>query len=82
MATGISVKIAKQHLDGWLEAEAAVRSGQSYQIGTRSLTRANLDDILKAIDYWSDKLTEAQAEESATGNGGRSRVYRVVPRDL
>lgn len=82
MATGISVKIAQQHLDGWLEAEAAIMKGQSYQMGTRSLTRADLSDVLKAIDYWSDKLTEAQAAEDTSGNGGRNRVYRVVPRDL
>jgi len=80
MATHISVKEAKQHLSGWLEAEQKVMTGQSYQMGTRSLTRADLADIQKAIDYWDDKVTEAEAAES--GTSGRNRVYRVVPRDL
>jgi len=83
MASGISVKMAKAHLDLWYTAEEKVMAGQSYQIGTRSLTRADLSDILKAIDYWSDKLAEAeQAEAAASMGGGRNRVYRVVPRDL
>lgn len=82
MATGITVKIAKEHLHLWLEAEAAIATAQSYQIGTRLLTRADLDDVRAEIEYWSDKLAEAEAAEDTSGNGGRNRVYRIVPRDL
>ena len=63
----------------WLEAEAAVATGQAYQIGTRSLTRADLEDIRDEIEYWAEKLAEAEAEESS---GGRNRVYHFVPRDM
>ena len=34
---GITKEEAKKHLDIWLEAEAQIATGQSYQIGTRQL---------------------------------------------
>lgn len=37
-------------LKAYYEAEQAVLSGQSYTIGNRTLTRANLSEIRKAID--------------------------------
>lgn len=80
MATGITVKTAQQHLDLWLEAEEKIATAQSYQMGTRLLTRADLKQVRAEIEYWSEKLAEAQAEES--GSGGRNRVYYVVPHDL
>ncbi len=43
---------AKEFLALWLQAQAAVASGQSYKIGTRSLERANLSEILGMIRYW------------------------------
>ncbi len=42
--------IQHTRLQMYLEAERAVLSGQSYQIGNRQLTRANLSEIRKAID--------------------------------
>ena len=39
---GITLKIAKKHLNAWLEAELEVTTNQSYTIGSRSLTRADL----------------------------------------
>ncbi len=38
----------------YVEAEQAVLSGQSYTIGNRQLTRANLSEIRKAIDNLLD----------------------------
>ena len=43
-------KIQHVRLRMYLDAERAVLSGQSYQIGNRQLTRANLSEIRKAID--------------------------------
>lgn len=40
----------KQRLKAYYEAEQAVLSGQSYTIGNRTLTRANLSEIRRAID--------------------------------
>lgn len=53
--TGITLEIAEKHLDAWLEAELAVTTNQSYTIGSRTLTRANLSKIRKQIEYWQEK---------------------------
>ncbi len=76
---GITLETAQKHLDAWLEAELTVTMGQSYTIGSRVLTRANLTEIRNAIDYWNKK---AIALDNAKKAGGRNRVRRVVPRDL
>lgn len=76
---GITLKTAQKHLDAWLKAELTVTTGQSYTLGSRTLTRANLTEIRNMIDYWNKKV---QNLESLQSNGGRNRVRRVVPRDL
>ena len=48
---GISMETAQKHLDAWLDAEIAVTNGQSYTIGTRTLTRASLSEIRNQIQY-------------------------------
>lgn len=75
----IDVETAKRHLDMWLEAESEVAINQSYTVGGKTFTRANLSEIRKQIEYWSNKVAAAQ---NAAKKGGRNRVYRVVPRDL
>lgn len=79
MANGISLEIAKKHLDAWLTAELEVTTHQSYTIGSRSLTKANLSEIRKQIEYWNDQVARLENIEK---RGGRSRVFRAVPRDL
>ena len=79
MANGISLEIEKKHLDAWLTAELEVTTHQSYTIGSRSLTKANLSEIRKQIEYWSDQVARLENIEK---RGGRNRVYRAVPRDL
>lgn len=76
---GITLETAKRHLDTWLEAELAVTNAQSYTIGSRTMTKANLSEIRKMIDYWNGKVV---ALENVQKNGGRNRAYRAVPRDL
>lgn len=76
---GITLETAKKHLEAWLEAEMTVTTGQSYTIGSRTLTRANLTEIRNAIDYWNGKVNQM---ENVERTGGRNRVRRVVPRDL
>ena len=63
----------------WLAAEEAVATGQSYQIGNRMLTRADLKQIREQMEYWAGKLAQAEAEEKS---GGRNRAYRAVIRDV
>ena len=72
----ITLQTAKRHLDAWLEAELACTTNQSYTIGSRTLTRADLAEIRETIKYWSGMVTKLEQ------NGGRNAVKRVVPRDL
>ena len=76
---GITLETAQKHLDAWLEAEMQVTNAQSYTIGSRTLTKANLTEIRNAIEYWQQKVTIL---ENLKKNNGRSRVKRFVPLDL
>lgn len=73
-----SKKLCEQKLNTWLAAEEAIATGQSYQIGTRMLTRANLKQVREQMEYWAGKLAEAEAEEK---RGGRNRIFRFIPLD-
>jgi hypothetical protein len=75
---GITLETAQRHLDTWLEAEATIATGQAYTIGSRSLTRANLADVRKQIDYWQAKVVALTNTEKGKG---RNRVYRAMPMD-
>ena len=59
---GITLETAQRMLDVWVAAEESVSHGQSYQIGNRSLTKADLTQIGKRIEYWSNKVTFQAAE--------------------
>ena len=74
--SGVTLERAKQMLDRWLEAELAVTTGQSYKIGTRSLTRADMKAIRAAQQFWQNEI-----EKIESGRRG-ARVMRAVPRDL
>lgn len=72
-------EFCRKRLEMWLDAEAAITTGQRYQIDDRSLTRADLYDVRKQIESWEWKLAAAEAEEQ---HGGRNRVFRAVIRDV
>lgn len=72
-------EFCRRKLQIWLAAEEAIATGQRYQIEDRSLTRADLYDVRKEIEFWEGKLATAETEERY---GGRNRVFRFVPRDL
>lgn len=74
-----SKELCNQKLKTWLDAEEAIATGQSYQIGNRTLTRADLKQVREQMEYWAGKLAQAEAEEK---NGGRNRAYRAVIRDV
>ena len=76
---GITLQEAQKHLTLWLEAESEIATSQSYTIGTRTLTRANLKEVREQIKFWQNKVAEL---ENLARNKGRNRVYRAVPRDL
>ena len=53
---GITLAQAESKLTTWLDAEDAVANSQSYGIGSRTLTRANLKEIRETIEYWEKKV--------------------------
>lgn len=70
----------KQRLEMYYQAEEAILGGaQSYSLGTRSLTRANLADIRNMIDKLEKELSELEAK--ASGKSPR-KAFAVVPRDF
>jgi hypothetical protein len=73
------LEIARKHLEAWLSAELEVTTHQSYTIGSRSLTKADLSEIGERIKYWTNEVSRL---ENIEARGGRNRVFRVVPRDL
>ena len=73
------LEIARHHLNAWLEAELELTTHQSYKIGSRSLTKADLGQIRKQIEFWQNQVAKL---ENAEKRGGRNRVIRAVPRDL
>lgn len=79
MAENERLSKAKERLKAYYRAELAVLSGQNYKIGTKSLTRANLAEIRKAIKELENLCSELEFKEKS---GGRRRAYRITPRDL
>lgn len=76
----IRLERAKQRLDLYYRAEEAVLGGaQSYTIGSRTLTRADLDAIRKVISSLEADVAEL---ESALAGKGFRKCVRVLPRDI
>ncbi len=75
---GITLEIARKHLEEWLEAELELTTHQSYRLGNESVTRADLDMVGKRIAYWQQMVDQLERMENSRG---RNRIYHVVPRD-
>jgi hypothetical protein len=70
----------KELLDMYYAAEESILGGaQSYTLGTRSLTRANLSDIRTMINALENEISELEGLEA--GKKPRKAVA-VVPRDF
>lgn len=65
---------ARTMLVEYIKAEKAVLLNQSYTIGTRTYTRANLTSIRNGRKEWQKIV------DQLSGSGGM-RVRRVMPRD-
>lgn len=74
-----SVAQCNERLQIWLDAEAAIASGQSYMIDNRRLDRASLAQVREQIKFWQNELAKAQL---AANGRSRRRTIRIVPRDL
>ncbi|EJO5349063.1 hypothetical protein NRP93_003215 [Clostridium botulinum] len=75
----IRLEKAKERLNYYYEAELAVLSNQEYRIGTRTMRRADLAEIRRAITDLEKQIKQLEALESRKGT---RRVFRGVPRDL
>lgn len=75
------MKAKKQRLQNRLElyyeCEEKVLAGQSFTIGSRSMTRANLSEVVSMIKKLEDQI--AAIDSSGTA---KRRVARIIPRDL
>ncbi len=65
-------EILKARLAAYLEAERAILQSQSYVIGDRQLTRANLKEVQAEI---SDLLAQLNSDDPSNGN--RKRVVFI-----
>lgn len=72
---GITKAQAEARLTDYLNAEEKVLSGQSYNIGGRTLTRADLKAIREGIEYWERKVKKLNK------TGGGLPVRGVTPVD-
>ena len=64
---------ATEMRDLYIAAEKAVLRNQSYSLNGRSLTRANLPDIVAGRKEWEEKV----AAENSSSQGGSS-LYSVA----
>ncbi|MCL2087645.1 MAG: DUF6148 family protein [Oscillospiraceae bacterium] len=72
---GINLLTAQKHLDEWLKAELELTSHQSYRIGVRWLTKADLKEVRNQVKFWETKVSQLSRK-------GSNRTYRAVPRDI
>ena len=71
------LQTAKLHLQSWLEADLALATGKSYKIGSRNLTRIDVQEVKERIQFWSNEVERLEA-----GRKKGIRAYRAVIRDL
>ena len=77
MASGWTLEVARTHLQAFLDAELAVATGQSYKIGSRNLTRIDVQEVKERIQFWSNEVDRLE-----NGRKKGIRAYRAVIRDL
>ncbi len=68
------LKIANDRLLLYLKAEKAILAGQSYEMGDTKLTRANLKDVVSAINSLKKEIALLEAKLR-----GRSRLKYIRP---
>lgn len=67
---------AQQMYASYLEAERTILQGQSYSIGDRTLTRADLSEVQKGRQFWAGQVCALSSGKTGI------RLKRVIPRDL
>ena len=82
MAINVSMSLeeAESMLTMYKNAMAAVAKNQSYSIGNRSYSRANLATLQQQLVYWERAVTNLSNQANG-GEGGSIRPRRVIFRD-
>lgn len=70
----VKLEMKKKRLEQYYIAEEKILKGQSYTIGSRQLTRANLVDVQKKI-----KELEAEVEMLEKRGTTKRRSARIIP---
>ncbi len=70
------LEMAKQRLEQYYRAETAILSSQSYSIGGKSLTRANLKEVQQMIETLENQILNLQNQSKVR------KTRRVVPMDI
>lgn len=66
----------RERLGKYLTAETAILKGaQSYTIGNRTLTRADLEEIRNQVNRLTKHIQQLE-------RGGNIRIQRIMPRDI
>lgn len=68
----------KERLQSYYDAELAILQGQEYRIGTRTLRRADLVQVQKAINELEQQKSILEARLSGVSRASK----RVVLRDI
>ena len=68
---GITLAQAEAKLQEYLDAESKILLGQSYTIGNRQMTRADLSKVISERENWQRKVSELT---NAASGKGRSRT--------
>lgn len=79
MSLGLRLERALARLDAYYEAELKVLQGQSYQIGSQVMTRANLAEIRASIKELEIQVANLRAQVAGRG---KRKAFRITPRDL
>lgn len=68
---------AKMHLRAWLEADLVVATGQSYTIGSRTLTRVDAAEIREMTNYWQALVSSLDEDGNV-----RRKTFRGIAMDF
>lgn len=67
----------QNRLELYYECEEQILAGQSFTIGSRSLTRANLSEVTSMIKKIEDEIAAIDANGTT-----KRKVARIIPRDI
>ena len=75
-----SKKVCQQKLNTWMAAEEAIATGQAYQIGSRSLTRADLKQVREEWSIGRASWQKPKPRKRRAAGTGYTALYPVMCR--